>query len=269
MLVPNDQRYKALLTDYDGTLVGKDLNISPKVANALAKAKNKLRVSIVSGRQFSGKIVELIESLDLHGPHVFCGGAIIYDTGQSKILWKSLIATKDVKKLYEISKKLAINVDVEIPNETFSNEQDYSHRYDQRIIFTPINELPTQNVLKITFRVGESKEKIEQIKKILEQKFSNLRIVPWYFEYFAFGGVDITAASKLEGVFEYLKLVGIKKDEVIAVGDGDNDYPFLQAAGFKVAMGNAVPDLKVIADYVAPPVDQDGVADVIEKFVLK
>lgn len=41
------------------------------------------------------------------------------------------------------------------------------------------------------------------------------------------------------------------------------------ACGFKVAMGNAVDEVKAIADYIAPPVEEDGVADVIEKFILK
>lgn len=54
----------------------------------------------------------------------------------------------------------------------------------------------------------------------------------------------------------------------MAVGDGYNDYPLLMAAGFKVAMGNAVPEVKAIADYIAPSVDEDGAADVIEKFIL-
>ena len=51
------------------------------------------------------------------------------------------------------------------------------------------------------------------------------------------------------------------------VGDGYNDFPLLLAGGLKVAMGNAVSDLKKIADYIAPTVDEDGVATVIEKFL--
>ena len=45
--------------------------------------------------------------------------------------------------------------------------------------------------------------------------------------------------------------------------------PLLMACGLKVAMGNGVPELKEIADYVAPSVDEDGISDVIEKFVLR
>jgi len=64
------------------------------------------------------------------------------------------------------------------------------------------------------------------------------------------------------------EILGIKTDEIIAVGDGYNDFPFLMACGLKVAMGNAVPELKAIADYIAPSVDEDGIVDVIERFIL-
>ena len=64
------------------------------------------------------------------------------------------------------------------------------------------------------------------------------------------------------------KNLGINTHEIIGVGDGYNDFPLLMACGLKVAMGNAVEDLKAIADYIAPSVEEDGVADVIDKFIL-
>ena len=73
----------------------------------------------------------------------------------------------------------------------------------------------------------------------------------------------------VEGAASIAKKLGISRKEIIACGDGYNDYPLLMAAGLKVAMGNAISDLKEIADYIAPPVQKDGVADVIEKFILE
>jgi hydroxymethylpyrimidine pyrophosphatase-like HAD family hydrolase len=55
---------------------------------------------------------------------------------------------------------------------------------------------------------------------------------------------------------------------VIAIGDGHNDMPLLEAAGLKVAMGNAPDEVKQLADYVAPSLADDGVAAAIDKFVL-
>ena len=75
-------------------------------------------------------------------------------------------------------------------------------------------------------------------------------------------------ATKQHGVMEVAQILGIEKEDIIGVGDGYNDFPLLMACGLKIAMGNAVPELKAIADFVAPSVDEDGVAVVIEKFLL-
>lgn len=75
-------------------------------------------------------------------------------------------------------------------------------------------------------------------------------------------------ATKQHAIFEAAKILGIETHEIIGVGDGYNDFPLLMACGLKVAMGNAVPELKAIADYIAPSVEEDGVADVIKKFIL-
>ena len=63
--------------------------------------------------------------------------------------------------------------------------------------------------------------------------------------------------------------MGIETHEIISIGDSYNDFPLLMASGLRVAMGNAFSDLKEIAHYIAPSVQQDGVADVIQKFVCE
>ena len=75
-------------------------------------------------------------------------------------------------------------------------------------------------------------------------------------------------ATKLHGIVEVTKILKIKKEEVIGVGDSYNDFSLLMASGLKIAMGNAVPELKAIADFIAPSVEEDGVATIIEKFIL-
>lgn len=76
-------------------------------------------------------------------------------------------------------------------------------------------------------------------------------------------------ASKLHGIRYVANLLGISTHEIIGVGDSYNDFPLLMACGLKIAMGNAVPELKAIADFIAPTVDEDGVATIIEKFILE
>ena len=62
--------------------------------------------------------------------------------------------------------------------------------------------------------------------------------------------------------------LGISKSEIMALGDGSNDEGLLKAAGLSVAMRNAADSLKAMADFIAPSAEEDGAAQMIEKYVL-
>ena len=62
--------------------------------------------------------------------------------------------------------------------------------------------------------------------------------------------------------------MGLDVSQIMAFGDGENDQTMIEAAGFGVAMGNAVDSLKAAADYVTLTNDEDGVAAAIEKFIF-
>ena len=83
-------------------------------------------------------------------------------------------------------------------------------------------------------------------------------------------GVDIIAAgnSKAKGIERVLRRYGIDREEIIAFGDGENDMEMLTFAGIGVAMGNADPEVKEIADYVTAPVGEGGIALGLSHFGL-
>ena len=59
---------------------------------------------------------------------------------------------------------------------------------------------------------------------------------------------------------------GLKKEEILTIGDQNNDIALLQAGGIKIAMGNATDELKEIADYITDSVFNDGFVKAIDKF---
>ena len=83
--------------------------------------------------------------------------------------------------------------------------------------------------------------------------------------------IEINAAgvNKGTGLVRLGSLLGIRREEIMACGDGDNDALMLKEAGFGVAMANAVDKVKEAADYITLSNDEDGVAEAIEKFVLE
>lgn len=76
---------------------------------------------------------------------------------------------------------------------------------------------------------------------------------------------EVSKGKALTALTSYM---GISLGEVVAVGDGVNDLPFLSVAGLAIVMGNAPDEVKKVADYVTLDVDKSGLAVAINRFLL-
>ena len=90
-------------------------------------------------------------------------------------------------------------------------------------------------------------------------------ITRWHY-----GGYDVIApgGGKVKGIGDFLEANGLKPEEIIAFGDGENDVDMLRFAGIGVALGNACEDAKKAADYVTADIDDDGIAKALKHFGL-
>ena len=81
-------------------------------------------------------------------------------------------------------------------------------------------------------------------------------------------GVDVThrRGTKATAVHRYARLLGTTPAQIIGIGDGPNDVEFLQECGLRIAMGNAHPDLKAIAHWIAPDVTENGILAALERY---
>lgn len=113
--------------------------------------------------------------------------------------------------------------------------------------------------------IDDDTELIEKLQKEMAEKYKDklyvVRSTPRFCE---FSSLDATKGNAVRFLAE---LWGIKKEEIMACGDQDNDIEMLLAAGTKVAMGNGSEALKAVADYVTDTVDNDGVPEAVEKFI--
>lgn len=249
------KKYKAIMLDVDGTIMTNQRYGKPSqaVIDALNKASEHLYVGLATSRPRKD-LFPIIGGINLSGYSIITGGSQIINTKTKKIIWEQPIDVKDVRAVCKILEKNTKN-----PFWLNTGEED---------IFFPPGPIPKKTLQiyihdKYTNEIADAYiEKISHIPGIGVHK------VPSWDK----GCFDIIVthalATKQHGILEVAKLLGITTDEIIGVGDGYNDFPLLMACGLKVAMGNAVDDLKAIADYIAPSVDDDGVADVIQKFVL-
>lgn len=250
-----NNKFKALIIDCDGTLIvsKRDGLPSPKVTSAVNKASQLLHVGLATHRSLF-QLDSIFKHLKLTGPSVICGGAQIIDTQTCNVLWEKQIEKKDFFKIMQIIGDLKSQVIIQ--EGKGEDDKRYSEGY-----------IPEKLVEMGVFRLSESvadelADKLSQISTIAVCK-------AFSWDYSTSGIViNHAQATKQHGIFEVAKILNVSTHEIIGIGDGYNDFPLLMACGLKVAMGNAVDDLKAIADYVAPSVEDDGVVDVINKFVL-
>ena len=220
---------------------------------AIARAQKKVFIGIATGRPYYN-VKHIIENMGLTGPCIVNNGAQIIDALTGKVLYEQLMADADVSAVCSVAFALKIPLllntgkeDVEINEMTKFAGQIYGAWG-----FTAVEEEIADLFIN----------QVSNIPTIVAHKTPSHMNSKFYIV------VVHTNATKLHGVLEVSRFLNIKTEDIIVVGDGDNDFPLLMACGLRVAMGNAVEGLKEIADYVAPSVFEDGLVDVIDRFVL-
>lgn len=247
-------KYKALILDLDGTVVpqGSEKPPSKKVTKAIAAVKDKIHVCVATGKPFFAA-KPTIDHLQLSGPCIFNNGVQVYDPGKKEVVREFPLFPSALPRVLQIFK----NHKQEIL--FFDGTSDVEHN---------VQDLP-----ETVFSIYLSKAPERLVDIIIDElhtipHIETHKMISWKDKKFFSIEVTSDKATKLHGILEIMKLLKIRKEEIIGVGDSYNDFPLLMASGLKIAMGNAVPELKAIADFIAPTVEDDGVATVIEKFIL-
>lgn len=245
--------YKAIFSDVDGTLVpvGPHTKPTKKVIGAVQKAKQaSVLFCLVSGRPFNW-LTDVIAELGITDPCIINGGTQIIDPTSEKILWEQSLSHEDVNKILEIAEKNHFAFLV--------NDSGIEYKNEKREYVNPI---AAQIMYLEEQQVSEVLQELSKISTLASHK-----IFSWEK-----GKNDIyivhNQATKEHAANELAKILGITMDEVIGIGDSGNDVPLLKACGLKVALESGTDELKAIANYIAPSLENDGVADVIEKFIL-
>ena len=247
--------YKILLLDVDGTTVASNGEALPseRVVKAVKEAQKHLHVALATGRPI--QLAETVYSaLGLHGPSVFNGGAEIIDVSTNKVLHRQLLSVYVLKELV----KLALPFGYEVYTD-----------YDQYEAVINSPEQIEHEAAKLFIEAVNTKDAISLLEELTAVEGASAHpTTSWNDGDVVDIHITHEHATKRYGVDRLLSILGLSKEQAIAIGDGHNDIPLLESAGFKVAMGNAPDEVKAIADYVAPTIDDDGVAETIERHIL-
>lgn len=263
-------KIKLIVSDIDGTILNEKCECSTKMRSTIEKLKSRgVKLVLATGRMFMGAD-PVREDLGLDTPVICYQGEMVRSGGE--ILFQNSVKHDLAREIIEISrqKKFHLNLYnndcliVEDDNKKFM--EDYTNgRFATYEVVKSFDEVELGTVSKllcITYDEDEIVSLQRELSKRFEGKLAVVRSHKYYLE---FTDINATKGSAMRFLAD---LWGIKKEEIFASGDQDNDYDLLLNAGVKVAMGNASEKLKSIADFVCPPISEDGLPVAIEKFVL-
>ena len=236
---------KLLALDLDDTLLNSKKDVSPEDFAAVMKAKEKgVEIVLATGRAAAGA-TEYNKLLGIGDYTIAIGG--------------SHVTTKDGKTIFSCC--LPPQATKEIL--AFADEKGYYcqiYPCDGNHYF----KKDDLQIAKILIIVNE--DDMEPVRKLILQKFSDVSVEFSQAEYVEVSSPKASKGVALKFLADYL---GIKREEVMAMGDSEIDTPMLEYAGVGVAMKNAYDSVKKAADYVTEnDCDHGGVAEAINKFIL-
>jgi Cof subfamily protein (haloacid dehalogenase superfamily) len=266
--------YKLIALDMDGTLLTTEKKISEKTKVAIKAAEAKgVKIVLASGRPLLGinKSLEELELLKDDDYVLSFNGGLVQNTKTKEIVSKVSLKGSDLKYIYEISRNLNINIHAFSAKDgliTPKNSQYTDHEAEINgidINIKDFNEIEDEeDIIKVMMIDPQEilDPAIDKLPSEIYEKYSVFKSSPFFLE---FTHKEVDKGLGLKKLGEYL---GIKKEEIIACGDAGNDLSMVKYAGLGVAMDNAVAEVKEAANFITSSNDEDGIAMVIEKFIL-
>ena len=269
-------KYKLLVVDVDGTLVGRDGSISAEDRGALAKARQLgIQVSLSTGR-VTQACLGIVNQLSLDGCHIFFDGALVSSPAQGKEVYVQPLSPEVVQQAIEFAHLNDIYLELYSATHYFVEQLTWSadiHRQFFGIEPTVVDFArlwSRERIIKGELMTSSPQEVAQARSFCL--KFNGSLHCSWArtpaypdINFINVVAPEVSKGKALEALAWHL---GVSLDEVIAIGDGTNDIPLLTSAGLAVAMGNAPDEVKEVADYVTLDIDHSGLAAAINRFLL-
>lgn len=266
--------YEVIVLDLDGTLTNSKKVITPKTKEALMKAQRLGKTVVLASGRPTGGITKLAEELQLaeYGGFVlsFNGGRII-DCSNGLIVYDRTVPNELIAPIYEETDKFGLGLVTYKEQEIILglNHNKYTD-LEAEINHLPIREVENfidfvdfpVNKLLLTGEPKLIKKAQDSLRQMFGEQLNIFRSEPFFLE------IMPQSIDKAYSLGILLKHLNIDRSRMICCGDGFNDSSMIQMAGLGVAMANAQNEVKEVADYITASNDEDGVADVIYKFMV-
>lgn len=259
--------YEIISLDLDGTLLDKELGISPRNRAALRRCRDLgVKVLVSSGRMHAST-VPFWRALEVDTPIISYNGACIKYEATGQVLLHERLDETVTEEVVAFCAREGLHLNYYLDDTLYVAQLGvYAQRYASR------SGVPVEAVGDLRCFAGRPPTKLlivsepERIRALaaeLAPRYSQRAYVTTSMnDYLEFMPRGVDKGKALAVAAEHF---GVPREKVIAFGDAANDVPALQWAGLGVAMENAEPAALAVADRVAPPHDQDGVAVVLEE----
>ena len=233
-----------------------------------AARESGLRILVATGRMFRS-VRPYVEQLGLEDPVICYQGAVVADLRSGRFLRHEPIPVELAKVTIAAIQEEGFHVNCYVDDELYVarvTPEAESYAGFQALRVHPVGDLvawlakpPTKLVA-----VGEP-EALDALEGRMKARFAGRLYISKSLPYFLeFASPEVTKGSGLAFLAEHL---GFGRDETVAFGDGENDVELLEWAGYAVAVANAHERVLAVADFVCPPVAEEGVAQVLEAFL--
>ncbi|HEY9724578.1 MAG TPA: Cof-type HAD-IIB family hydrolase [Oscillatoriaceae cyanobacterium] len=263
--------YRLLATDLDGTLFGHDLVVSPRTRAALDALRARgCALALVTGRMYRATL-PIAQSLGVDTPLVTYQGAWIQSPAAPAPLWHRPLPLAIAREAIAALEATGMHLNVYVDDRLYLRrltEAAASYtalaRIEPEVVGdweTALSGAPTKLVA-----IGDEAEVLRQLDVLKARFGAQLFITQSQPTFLEIAHPEVNKGAALARLAAHL---GVAREEVVAVGDGLNDAEMIAYAGLGVAMGDARPGLKAIADRVTKPLAEDGVAVLIEELIAE
>ena len=261
-------RYRLLAVDVDGTLLDDEHRLLKENELAIREAKeNGVKVILFSGRGYPA-LAGIIERLELKDAVATENGSLILDCTGSRRLHEEMISVPDCRRILSYCGENGYHPLIYQDNEVYSKLQSkYLEIFEtcmkQKVIYTDDIEMCYRDIPLGKILVLDEPERISAIKEWMEQTFQNRVSAELAYDF----SLEIGGSDKGRALEWIAGHYGIRPEEIMAVGDGENDKNMLKFAGLGVAMGSAMENVKNCADKVTRSNNESGVAYAIRTWM--
>lgn len=270
---------KLVALDLDGTTINNDRIISERNRRAMqAAAERGVNIVVATGRPL-GALPKDVFEIEAIRYALTSNGASITDIRQNTTFYENCLSPLAVRAAVDLLRQHDYVLETFVRGIAYIEGWYYRQVEETHSSFRDVDYIlntrnPVDDIYAFMLEHDAHIENINVNFENLDEKpgmHEKLRQLPEATITSSFDhNLEIGGAttSKADALRQMGRLLGVRREEMMAIGDSPNDMAMMLEAGTPVAVGNAKPEVKEIARYIAPTNHEDGVADAIERFCL-